>query len=143
MFPYIIFLNFLWKEELCFFVHEIKTMRIYVSRKRSSKDSGENYKVTYKHANNNVVPCLLLPVSSRKEADIKRGSRWMEVGGGRKRRQVFVMFCLFWLAWLTDIFEFLFSRNMYLSFLSSLQFNSFIVGFHDHFKNIYTDTIEK
>lgn len=58
MFPYIIF----WKEELCFFVLEIKTMRTYVSRKRSSKDSGENYKVTYKHTNNNVVPCLLLPL---------------------------------------------------------------------------------
>lgn len=66
----------------------------------------------------------------------------MEVGGGGKRRQVF-MFCLFYLAWLTDIFEFLFSRNIYLSFLSSLQFNSFIIGFHDHFKNRYTDTKEK
>lgn len=60
------------------------------------------------------------------------------VGGGGKRSQV-----LFWLGWLTDILKSLFSRNIYLSFISNFQFDSCITGFNDHFKNIYTDAREK
>lgn len=64
-------------------------------------------------------------------------------GSGRRweRRRSFV--CLCWIDWLAGIFESPFSRNIYPSFISNLQFNSCIIGYNDHFKHVYTNTTEK